>query len=165
MKLTDSKDIISSFLKTDVMVLNLEQKQKISQAFAIAITDIDAIVDPNKELEKSTEKFSDVIVAFSLLCEIALTAPISDGFSIFLFAYSELMYNWNANTYQDPVMKAMSLMLSRLVESRDMIVRTTSIIKDASVEMLDIANWSPPSYEVAKTYLENLLEENEKGKE
>ena len=84
---------------------------------------------------------------------------------MFLSAYAELMFNWNANTYKDPIMRSMAMMLSRLVESRDLHVRTTGIIKQATDNLLLVANWSPPSYEVAKTYLQDLLEQNEKGKE
>ena len=86
MNLTESKDVISSFLKRDEMtslfkndemtsflkrdelIFNLEQKQNISRAFATAITDIDALVDENKQLEMSGEKFSETLIAMSLVC-------------------------------------------------------------------------------------------------
>ena len=53
MNLTETKNVISSFLKRDELMFNLEQKQNISRAFAITITDIDALVDENKQLEMS----------------------------------------------------------------------------------------------------------------
>jgi len=165
MNLQDTKDVISSFLNKDELIFNLEQKQNVSRAFAIALEDIYSIVDKDKELEMNPQKFSAVLLPMSLVCNKALDAPISDNFSIFTAAYAELMYNWNENTYKDPIMKSMAMMLSRIMESRDLFVRTTAIIKDGTDKLLEVANWSPPSYDIAKTYLENLLEENEKGKE
>lgn len=165
MNLQESKDIISSFLKRDELMFNLEQKQNISRAFAVTIEDIYSLMDKDKELVMDPERFSSVLLSMSLLSDVTLRAPISDNYSIFVAAYSELMYNWNQNTYKDPIMNSMAMMLSRIIESRDLFVRTTSIIKESSATLLEVANWSPPSYEVAKTYLENLLEQNEKGKE
>ena len=164
MNLTESKDVISSFLKRDNLIFNLEQKQNVSKAVAVAVMDFNALIDENKQCVKDPEKFSDAILGSCIVCDTVLDAPISDNFSIFVAAYSALMYNWNENTYKDPVMRSMMLMLSRLIESRDLFIRTTGLIKEASTKLLEVSNWAPPSYDIAKTYLENLLEQNEKEK-
>ena len=141
-------------------IFNEEQAHDVKTSLDIMIEDIEKMM-AEEEVSDDEEKFDDVINGVFEVSEVLLEAPLTNDLVEFVSTYSELLFNWNANTFDDVAFRHMAIYMSRLAETRNALLRNTDIIKDVEERMKDLGGWSPPAYEISKAYFEKLLEENE----
>lgn len=163
MKFEEIVKKIESYLENPnpVDIMNEKEKEHITDTFKMMTQDISEMIG-GKELEHNNDKFSKVMGAILILSSHELERPIDDNFAAFLLNYSEIAFNWNKFTVNDPVIKNLSLHISRLSETRTAMVNCINTIKQMDQRLIVLSNWSPPAYEISKTYFEELLKENEK---
>lgn len=159
MKFNEITVCIKEFFDTP-SIFNGDQEKRIKSALDIMIGDVENMIN-DEQIETSKEKFEEVLDTVLLISNSVLENAISNEFSKFVTVLSELTYNWNANTYKDEVLKQLTMHISRTVETRNLILSNTVVMKDIEERMRDLSGWTPPAYEIATAYLEKLLEENE----
>lgn len=135
------------------------QETKIKNAISVMINDVESMIN-DEQIETTEEKFKEVLDTVLLISNSVLENAISNELSKFVTVLSELTYNWNANTYKDEVLKQLAMHISRTVETRNLLLSNTAIMKDVEERMRDLSGWTPPAYEIATSYLEKLLEES-----
>lgn len=162
MKFAEIKKHVENFLENPIG-FNETEVNVIRDSFNQINEDIHKLVDGEK-LEHNTDIFNKMLSSLLLIGNKTLHAPLNDLFCAMAVSYSEAMYNWNANTFKDDVIKQQCMFISRLIELRNLMVKTTDVVKYFEDRMRLLANWSPPAYEIANEYLLDLLEKNE-GKE
>lgn len=164
MKFNEIKKVIEEFV-AEPRIFSPDQCDQIMKCFKIISDDVHGMID-GENIEQNQNAFQEVLSTLLMVSASVLNAPIDKNFARFITAFSELVYNWNANIWKDEVLHQMSLYMSRMVEVRNAMMITTTIMKDIDERMRDLSSWSPPAYEVAKEYFELLLKENdEEGKE
>jgi hypothetical protein len=94
-----------------------------------------------------------------------LNAPISDDACEYLNFITETIFNWNRNSIKDFNIEIFTLLLNRMIETRNQLVTGINVMKDANERYMELANWQPPVFDLAIEYFEKLLEENEKKQE
>ena len=162
MEFKEIQEVVSSYLKKPKM-LSDRDVDMLKGCFKLLSDDINELIN-NVQLEQNTNKFNVVLNALLMISQKVLEGPIDDKFLEFSTAFTELVYNWNANVQRDEVLRQLSLYVSRTFDIRNNVIETTRVLKDLDERMRDLSSWSPPSYEIAKEYFEALLEENEKEK-
>lgn len=143
------------------VILEGNEYESIKDTFEIMTSDIFEMID-GKELEHNNDKFSKVMGSLLILSSLSLDGAISDSFGSFLVYYSEVAFNWNKYTFDDPVIKNLTLHISRLSETRTAMVKCINAMKNVEQRFMLLNNWSPASYDISKAYFEELLKENEK---
>lgn len=131
--------------------------KKILRACDVMTTDINNMME-DKEVFTDKIKFDEVIEGTLEVSNAVLKAAFGNNFSEFITAYSELLFNWNSNTFKDRVFEQLSLYMSRMAEVRNSMVASTLTLKNVEERMKDLYSWSPPAYEISKVYFEKLLE-------
>jgi hypothetical protein len=91
-----------------------------------------------------------------------LNAPINDDVCDYFNFITETLFNWNRNSIKDFNIEIFSLLLNRMVETRNSLTDGISVMKDANERYIELANWQPPVFDLAVEYFDKLLEENEK---
>lgn len=161
MKLDIIEKNIGEFLSNQKM-FNEEQAKLIQKGIDIIFEDFKTLVDGNKEIEQNKNRVTSVISCVLCVSSYVLDAPINKDFSNFVVAFSELVFNWNSNSYKDELLRQIPLFMNRFIEVRNTMTTTTTIIKDVDQRMRDLNSWTPPAYEISIDYFEKLLKENEK---
>lgn len=133
----------------------------LNDTFKMMTHDISELIG-GKELEHNNDKFSKVMGAMLILSTHLLEGPLNDDFGSFVVFYSEIAFNWNKFTANDPVIKNLALHISRLSETRTAMVKCINAIKQIDRRLSVLSSWSPPSYDISKAYFEELLKQNEK---
>lgn len=166
MKFNDIVLKIESYLRKEsrVIVLNDDQYEMLRNAFKIITTDISRMMN-GEELEQNNDKFTNILDSVILLSDKILSGPICDDFGTFVAMYAEVVYNWNDYTVKDSVIRQLCLHISRLSETRTAMVKCIHAMKDVDNRIKTLSGWTPPAFEISKSYLEALLEKNEKEKE
>jgi len=159
MKFNEIKKQIDEFVK-DQKIFPAEQCEKITECFKLISFDIHRMID-GENIEQNKNTYHEVLNTMLMVSSSVLNAPIDKSFSKFITSFSELIYNWNANIWKDEVFHQICLYMSRTVELRNTMLETVNIIKDVEDRMRDLSSWSPPAYEVAKEYFDQLLKEND----
>jgi hypothetical protein len=162
MEFKEIQESINTYLKQPKMLSNSEV-DIVKGCFKLLSDDINELIN-NVHLEQNTNKFNVVLNALLMISHKVLEGQIDNDFLEFSTAFTELIYNWNANVQQDEVLRQLSLYVSRTFDIRKNVIETTRVLKDLDERMRDLSSWSPPSYEIATEYFEALLEENEKEK-
>ena len=162
MEFKEIQETIIKYLKKPKMLAHTEV-DVVKECFQLLSDDINELIN-NVHLEQNTNKFNVVLNALLMISHKVLEGQIDNDFLEFSTAFTELIYNWNANVQQDEVLRQLSLYVSRTFDIRKNVIETTRVLKDLDERMRDLSSWSPPSYEIATEYFEALLEENEKEK-
>ena len=163
MKFTELKMEIESFLN-DPVIIRGKEVDSLKQGMETMTDDFHRLID-GENLEQNNDKFNILLNCLLCISSHVLASPLHDRFIAFSLAYSEMVYNWNANLQKDEVLRQLCTYISRFSEIRNDLIITTNVLKDVDDRLRDLSSWSPPSYEIAKEYFEKLLEENEKEKE
>jgi hypothetical protein len=142
-------------------ILNSEESEILRKSFKIMTDDISGLIG-GENVEQNNNKFSSIISSLLLLSSKVLEGPMPDEFVSFVVFYSEVSFNWNKYTHKDPVIRSLSLYISRLSETRTAMVKCINLMKELDQRLMVLQNWSPPAYEISKAYFEKLLEINEK---
>jgi len=161
MKIADIEKKINIFLN-DPKIFNEDQVDMIQKGVGIVFEDVQLLVDGNKKIEQNIKRVAPVMDCVLAVSSAVLEAPINKEFSDFIHAFSEFVFNWNSNTYKDELLRQIPLFMNRFIEARNVMLTTTTVIKDVDQRMRDLSSWNPPAYEIATDYFEKLLKENEK---
>ena len=160
MKFSEIKHHVEEYLNNPVGMNETEVKI-LKDSFDCLVSDIQKLVIGDK-LEHNTDTFDKILKCLLLVGNKILYGPMSDNFCAMSISFSEAVYNWNGNTFRDEVIKQQCLFISRSVEIRNTLLKTSEIIKEYEDRMKLLANWAPPAYEIAHEYLTRLLEKNER---
>jgi len=116
--------------------------------------------------ESKKTVFDSVTVKKSIifLADLLLNVSIDNLFCKLVNKYTELTYNWNQNCCQDKIVEVVCLLISRLEETRTSMLVSIESMKAINERQKDLAAWTPPIFELAKEYLDQLLIENETKK-
>lgn len=163
MKLDDLTQEIEAFLKEPI-IISESDVNSLSYGLWIMTSDFKKLID-EKEVKKDEDRFTKLLNCLLVVGANVLVSPMHDRFVIFATAYSEMVFNWNANTHQDEVLRQLCLYISRVCEVRGDLITATNVLKDVDDRLRELSSWTPPSYEIATEYFEKLLEENETRKE
>lgn len=159
MKFEEITQYLKDFFK-EPTIFDEEQTDSIKEAIDIMVCDVESMID-DEEVESSEEKLFDVLNTTLLISNAVLENSISDEFCKFVKVFSELSFNWNSNTYQDEIIRQLSMYMSRMMDTRNVMLKSIKINKEVDERMRDLSGWAPPAYEISEAYLEQLLEENE----
>lgn len=162
MEFKEIQEIVESYLKKPKMLSELDADM-VKGCFKLLSDDINELIN-NKQLEQNANKFDVVLNGLLMISQKILEGPIDKEFLQFSTAFTQLIYNWNANVQHDEVLRQLCLYVIRTFDIRNNVIETTRVLKDLDERMRDLSSWSPPSYEIATEYFEALLEENEKEK-
>lgn len=170
MKLDETKECIENFLSSDQNILNEKFVKDLKEC------SIQMFKEVNELIEHGQLKFQDDNILELIknqifnLAGLLLEVPLTSEFCNFVSALAELTYNWNNNTSNDRHINIICLYINRLSEVRNIVIETTKIVKNAEQRMKDLANWSPPAFDISGAYFEKLLslnkeksEQNKKG--
>ena len=161
MNLTTMKKHIQEFID-EPLILNESEVKKFNSAYKIITDDIQGMID-GKEIEQNVKRVAEVMDIVLMISSKVLDAPLTDKFCLFVSSFSEMIFNWNNNIYQDELLRQIPLYMSRIVETRHAMIKTTKVMKDIDERIRILSSWHPPAYEIAIDYFEKLLKEN--GKE
>jgi len=161
MKFNEIKMNVESFFDNPTPFINDDQLKTIKSGSDLMISDVLKMIN-NEKLEQTNDQFKDVLDSMMFIGNLVLEAPLYDDFCKFVSSYVELSFNWNANTFQDEILRQMSLYIGRTIESRNIMMKSIGIVKDVDERMRDLSSWTPPAYEVAADYFEKLIEKHEK---
>jgi len=118
-------------------------------------------------LSEGKEKLADHVLIEEViiyLADLLLNVSINELFCKLINKYTELTYNWNQNCCQNKMVKVVCLLMSRLEETRTSMLVSIESMKAINERQKDLAGWTPPIFELAKEYLDQLLIENETKK-
>jgi hypothetical protein len=163
MKLDDLTQEIETFLK-DPVIISESDVNSLSYGLWIMKSDFKKLLQ-EEEVKHNEDRFVKVLNCLLTVSAYVLDAPMHNRFVTFAMAYSEMIFNWNANMQKDEVLRQLCLYVSRTCEVRNDIVTTVNVLKDVDDRLRELSSWTPPSYEIATEYFEKLLEENETRKE
>jgi len=92
---------------------------------------------------------------------VLMKAILSDGLDIdqcrFIEAFSELIFNWNANVEKNPDIDLYTQIMKRMVGIIILLQNNIALMKKANDRWHVLTNWAPPAYDMSKAYLESLL--------
>jgi hypothetical protein len=160
MKFEEIKTCLPEFFGK-LNIFDEEQLSMMKETFTVMKDDIEGMIN-DKEIENTQEKFQKVLNTILIISNSVLEAPISDDFSKFVLVFSELTFNWNSNTYEDEVLRQLVKHMNNSINTRNKMIDTINISKEFESRMKDLGAWTPPAYDIAEAYLEQLLDENEK---
>jgi len=150
----------SRFLSSPAIITKKEASV-LGKMIDVMLKDIE-ILDKGRKINPHKQKIKDAIDVSLMLSNYVLESPLHPKFRPFVKIYSELLYNWNNNTFNDLLIKQLSLYMSRTIDTVNTINGSIKKVKEANDKMKDLAGWFPPSYEINKTYLNQLLDKFDK---
>lgn len=155
MNLEEYKKNLLDLIEKNSNIINEETRCKIASTVDMMVKNFNG--------EEKTDK--NLIQEITLtLSEILLKAPISDDLSELANKYAEFLFNWNNNIGKEKHFEILSIYMSRISELRNNIIGSIMAIKVINDRYKDLAGWTPPVFEIAKAYFEQLLKKHE-GKE
>ena len=110
-------------------------------------------------------EFTSIEETTVYLADLLLNVSIDENFCKLINKYTELTYNWNQNCHKNKTIQVLCLLMSRLEETRTAMTSSIENMKIIGERQRDLAEWSPPIFDLAKEYLEQLLIKNETRKE
>lgn len=150
---------VEGYIK-DKIILDDNIEKEIKDNMSIIMDQIECAMKG----EPTTTLDPDPIILFiSALHDFFLTSPLTNKICDFLLLVTEIIYNWNANSINDKRISVFILSLNRLVEIRQKMTLSITVMKDIYERYMDLVNWQPPVFDLAVNYFDKLLEENEKG--
>jgi len=96
-----------------------------------------------------------ILLAYKL-CYSNLTAELRE----FIYSFAELIYNWNNNYYKDEAILIICLLLTKLSMTTSIFLELIDASRKLLSKHMDLFMWLPPSIELRKNHLEELLKDN-----
>lgn len=153
----ESLNIIKSFLNDDT------KSNSIFRRATSVIVDVFNKIDSDIQLLENEENVSineqsitNVKHSVKLIRDYIREYPISNETKEFVFAWCQLIINWNANVLQDEEITNDCMFVIRMLEQHYTIIEAVEMLKILNHKFRDIKEWSPPSFELAKHYIDYL---------
>ena len=160
MKLEETKEYIENFLSNNQNILNEGLVKDLRKSSTQMFEDIEELIKHSKLTTLNTNDLTFIKNQIFNIAELLLEAPLTFEFCNFVSAIAELTYNWNSNTFKDQQTNIICLYIGRISEVKSIVQETTKIVKNAEHRMRDLANWSPPAFDISGAYFEKLLNLN-----
>lgn len=162
MTFEETRDIIDKFLSGSQNIIVDSKKVFLAGSVDIIYEDLEKLSE-GKEFDKNLTIFQGIVDSVLDLSDLALVAPIHNEFAKFLLAFSELVFNWNNNTYNDKTINILTKFISNIANSRNVMCETIESMKNVIDELEVMRSWSPASFDIALAYVDEQLKENEKS--
>jgi len=127
------KNVYNNIIKTDIGLLNNDQKFKDSE-------------DNYKKVYDTINDSRNIIIE----------SPISPKVEEFFKVWSELIINWNNNTFQKNELNVDAIFIIRMIDQHYTIVESIEVLKVLNKRFKNTKNWNPPAFEIAPHYLKYL---------
>ena len=163
MTFEETQKTIQEYLESNQNIINEEQCESLSEILEIIYSDIKALNETGKFEDNITLVFREVLDAVVGISQIVLTGPLSDDFSIFILAFSELIFNWNNNTYKDSTVSVLVRFMTSTINSRNDMSQAIRSMKIAQDRIQVMSSWSPASFDIALAYVDEQLKINEES--
>jgi 5-enolpyruvylshikimate-3-phosphate synthase len=163
MTFEETQKTIKEFMESNQNIINEDQCKSLNEILDIIYEDIKSLTEAG-EGAQITLDFKELLDAIVGISQIVLTSPLSDGFSVFILAFSELVFNWNKNTYKDSTVSVLVKFMTNIINSRNDMAQTTANMKMAKERLQIMSNWSPAAFEVSLAYVDEQLKINEEQK-
>lgn len=135
-------------------------QSELNEKFTVVINQLEKVNKQEKIEPVDKALYHDLITKLSLYF---LSYSTTDDLCSYFNFVTEVLFNWNANCLCDKNLEVSCVMLNRLIETRNRLIYSIGVMKDAYERYIDLANWQPPVFDLAINYFDKLLEENEKG--
>lgn len=162
MKFEETKTIINKFLDGGQRVISPSQCIYLRGNINIICEDLN-LLSKGEPFNKNSVIFEEILDSLLIVSDLVITSPLHDKFSEFLLAYSELIFNWNNNTYKDRTIFILSKFINNIVNSRDIMLKAILNMKETADKLEVMRSWSPGSFDISLAYVDEQLKINEKG--
>ena len=159
MTFEETQRTIKEFMESNQNIMNEDQCKSLNEILKIIYKDLKSL-NENGKFESSNVIFRDVLDAIVGTSQIVLTSPLSNKFSTFILAFSELVFNWNNNTYKDSTISVLVTFLTNMINSRNDTIKAVEIMKNVKDRIDVMASWSPAAFDIAIAYVDEQLKIN-----
>jgi len=159
MTFEETQRTIKEFMESNQNIMNEDQCKSLNEILKIIYKDLKSL-NENGKFESSNVIFRDVLDAIVGTSQIVLTSPLSNKFSTFILAFSELVFNWNNNTYKDSTISVLVTFLTNMINSRNDTIKAVEIMKNVKDKIDVMASWSPAAFDIAIAYVDEQLKIN-----
>lgn len=163
MTFEETKRIIREFIESDQNIINEDQCKDLNEILKIIYEDLRSLSESG-EFEDNAIAFRDILDAIVGISQIVLTGPLSNKFSTFIIAFSELVFNWNNNAYKDSTISVLVRFLTNTINSRNDTIKAVQYMKNAQDKIDVMTSWSPAAFDIAIAYVDEQLKINEEQK-
>jgi hypothetical protein len=159
MTFEETKNIVDEFLNGKE-IFSEGERSLFKESVKIIYEDIEAL-SKTGEFEHNLNTLKGVTNSVVMLSSKVLSSPLGNSFSGFVLAFSELIFNWNNNTYHEEVLLVISKFMTNVIRSRDNMLLAIDNMKIAKDKLDIMRSWSPASYDIAIAYVDEQLKINE----
>ena len=163
MTFEETQKTIREFIESNQNIINEDQCKSLNEILEIIYEDIKSLTETG-ESAKITLDFKELLDAIVGIAQIVLASPLNDGFSAFILAFSELIFNWNNNTYKDSTISVLVKFMTNTINSRNDMLQIIEHMKIAGDRLQVMSSWSPAAFDIAIAHVDEQLKINE-GKE
>jgi len=129
-------------------------RENVSRNAKRILKDIEELT-AGKEIDPTEEDIKDTIHSCHEVLKSVILETLDDEFKDFIIAYSLLIFNWNTVVDDHEIKRALDA-ISNLIEFQNSMVSTAYLLKHLAKEFEAMQHFNPPSYRVARGYLETL---------
>lgn len=135
---------------------NSRDRDEVFSAANLIKRDIEALMD-GKEICPKEDDIRLVLRACSSILRCIIIEVADEHFKQFALSFSLLVYNWNTVVNDERIMNSVSA-IQHLVDFHNTMISTAYMLKHLAREFEAMQHFNPPSYRVARGYLESLSE-------
>lgn len=132
-------------------------KRKVSMQKVFAKMKKNIVVLENDGLPQDNYK-EEIINSLKHIRNTVMEVPVSKNDADFCLMWCELIGNINDNTEKDDEISKRLNFIVRLINQHLTINESIEVLRALNKKFRDVKNWMPPSFEVAKHYLDYLQE-------
>lgn len=162
MTFEETRIIIDEFFEKGQNFLTESRKIFLAGSVNIIYEDLEKL-SKGENFDSNPTVFQGILDSILDVSNLALDAPMHRKFADFLLAFSELVYNWNNNTYKDKTVHTLTKFISSTANSRNIMYEAIQNMKNVVDDLQVVKSWSPPSFDIALAYVDEQLKENEKA--
>jgi len=163
MTFEETKRIIREFIESNQNIISEDRCKDLNKILKVIYEDLRSL-SKNGQFEDNPTSFQDILNVVVWISQIVLTGPLSDKFSTFIIAFSELVFNWNNNAYKDSTISVLVRFLTNTINSRNDTLKAIQYMKNAQDKIDVMTSWSPAAFDIAIAYVDEQLKINEEQK-
>lgn len=132
----------------------------IKDKLTVIFKDISLMMDEDKDEDKDIElKSIELSQLLDIMMYNSIEYSISESEAKKIKNISQLIYNYNDNSFKDDSLKIRSTFLTNFLDGYLSLRESINLIRNLSNSLSQYAEFNPPSFELSKHYIDSIFGE------